>query len=319
MGLDFGRLAKKTGLWKWVLHFGVIAGVAWAAVQTLDGAQFRAALREFDWRFAPFVCALGVLYVLVKAWWFASLLRRTGEASRSTAIKAYVAGQSMTLLPGGVAARAGLLAQVGIGVQRSTPAILMSSVSEGLAFVVYGLLAAIEFEAARRPALLFLAIVGAFFLLLGLPATRGWIIGMIEKLLRRFGIAESWESLRANVADAFGMRVLALSVGNALVAFAALIAGLYLCLLAVGRPVSLSMLLLSFSIPTLIGRLSAIPGGFGLTEAGMVGVLAQAPRLSPDEATAAVLIFRVATVLFPALVGGVVYWTTWRREAERSQ
>jgi hypothetical protein len=38
-----------------------------------------------------------------------------------------------------------------------------------------------------------------------------------------------------------------------------------------------------------------------------------------EFATAAVLVFRLATVLFTALVGAIVYWTSWRKVAKQGE
>jgi uncharacterized protein (TIRG00374 family) len=77
-------------------------------------------------------------------------------------------------------------------------------------------------------------------------------------------------------------------------------------------------LFLAYILPTMLGRLSALPGGVGVTEAGMVGFLASSFQLDPDTTTAAVSIFRIATIVYEALLGAVVYFFAWRGEDEVS-
>ncbi|HZH98090.1 MAG TPA: YbhN family protein, partial [Fimbriimonadaceae bacterium] len=95
-------------------------------------------------------------------------------------------------------------------------------------------------------------------------------------------------------------------------AFACLIFALHLCMMGVGKNVPIMTLLLAFALPTMLGRISALPGGVGVTEFGMTGILNAAPDVSLNEAAAAVTIFRLGTVLFTAMAGGLVYFTWWR-------
>jgi uncharacterized membrane protein YbhN (UPF0104 family) len=48
----------------------------------------------------------------------------------------------------------------------------------------------------------------------------------------------------------------------------------------------------------------------------MVGVLSSYGGINPNTATASVAIFRLATVIFPSLLGVLVYLLAWRGEKE---
>jgi uncharacterized protein (TIRG00374 family) len=300
---------------QYALHAAVLAGVVWAAFKTIDPRAFEDSLERFNWWVAPAVCALGLASVLVKASRFAGLLRQVKKIPRSLAMKAYVAGQSMTLLPGGIAARSGLLQQVGVTVEESSPAVAMSSISDQLGFILSAAVAAMWFEAARKPVFIFLGFLSILGLILGIEATRTWLIGAIERLLHRFNLADKWRGFVEGMGKTLDLRTVALGVGNSLVSFALLVAGLWLCMRGVGHSIHPFAILLAYTVPTMVGRISAMPGGFGLTELGMVGVLDRLPGVKLSEAAAAVLVFRVATILFTAFVGAILYWTVWRKAA----
>jgi hypothetical protein len=51
----------------------------------------------------------------------------------------------------------------------------------------------------------------------------------------------------------------------------------------------------------------------------MVGILDHAPGVTLDQAAAAVLLYRVGTVLFAALFGGLVYWFGWHPSKEKKE
>jgi uncharacterized protein (TIRG00374 family) len=304
---------------KYVLHAAVLAGVVWAGVKTINGDEFTKALHEFQWWALPIVCLLGMGSVLIKAWRFASLLNEVKEISRKVAMKAYVAGQAMTLLPGGIAARSGLLKQVDFKVEESSPAVALSSITDQIAFILCGIISALWFEQARKPVLVFLGILTLLGILLGIEATRTWLVKAIEWILEKFNAKDKWRGFVDGMGETMSVRVIFFGVVNSLMSFALLVTALGLCMYAVGHQVSPMVLLLAYVVPTMVGRISAMPGGVGLTEVGMVGVLDSVPNVRLDEAAAAVLVFRVGTVLFTALVGAIVYWTSWRKAAKRGE
>ncbi|HSI72378.1 MAG TPA: lysylphosphatidylglycerol synthase transmembrane domain-containing protein [Fimbriimonas sp.] len=311
-------MTRGTKLLKYGLHAAVLLGVIWAGVKTLNGDEVQKALDNFNWWIAPLVCLLGLGSVLIKAWRFATLLKETKEIERSVAMKAYVAGQSMTLLPGGIAARSGLLEQVGVKVEESSPAVALSSITDQLAFILCGSIAAMWFEAARKPVLIFLGFLALIGLLLGIEATRSWLIKMVDVIMGKFNWHEKWRGFVNGMSKTIDAKVIAVGVGNALMSFALLVGALYLCMRGVGESLPFMILLLAYTVPTMVGRISAMPGGFGLTEVGMVGVLDRMPGVRLDQAAAAVLVFRVGTVLFTALVGGILYYTGWRKVTDQS-
>jgi len=312
-------LKKGKNLLKYGLHLAVILGVVWAAVKTVDGEQFRKAWDEFDWVYAPFIALLGVLSMVIKSWRFASLLREATDVPRSVAMKAYIAGQAATLLPGGITARAGLLEQVGVPVEKSGPAITLSSITDQLGFLLCGIVSALFFEPARKPVYILLGVLVVISLVLGVEASRTWLVRLIEKILGHFKLADKWRGFVDSMKETFSWRVLGIGLANTLVAFAVLVFALHLCMEGVDKRVAPLTLLLAFAVPTMLGRIAALPGGVGVTEVGMVGVLDQAPGVTLAEATAAVLVFRLGTVLFSALVGAIIYFVSWRKVAHKGK
>jgi uncharacterized protein (TIRG00374 family) len=75
-----------------------------------------------------------------------------------------------------------------------------------------------------------------------------------------------------------------------------------------GLTASYPTLFLAYILPAMLGRLSALPAGVGLTEAGMVGFLASTAGIDADIAAVAAAVFRVGTVFFQALLGALVYF-----------
>jgi uncharacterized protein (TIRG00374 family) len=310
-GGSWGEVKFK-GFLKYGLHVMVLGGLIVAAVKYVDGESFMQAVRQFDWRYVPIICALGLASVLIKGWRFGTMVRKVAEVDRPTLLKAYVAGQSATLVPGGIAARAGLLDQVGVPASKTGAAITLSSMSDQFLFLLLTLVCAAWFEEARRPVLILIGILTVLAVLLGIQAVRVWLFRLVKAILGRFKLDVAFSRFIIATKETATPKILLYGIANTAMAFACLILALHLCLMGVGASVPLMTLLLAFSLPTMLGRISALPGGVGVTEFGMTGILNAAPGVSMGEAAAAVTIFRLATVLFTAIAGGLVYFTLWR-------
>jgi uncharacterized protein (TIRG00374 family) len=304
-------LKVKTAI-KYALHLAVLVGLGVAAAKYLNGPQFWDAVHRFNWLYIPLVFLLGLGSVVIKAWRFATLLKRVDPTGRKTTMTAYVAGQSATLLPGGIAARSAMLDQIGIEPADSSPAVALSSISDQIGFILVTLACSIWFEEARKPVLILIGILAVISVLLGIEAVRTWLLDLIEKILGRFNLADEWRGFKESMARTMSWRVLAVGVMNTLMSFALLIFALWLCLKGVEATVAPTTVILAFVLPTMLGRISALPGGVGVTEFGMTGILNAAPNVTLNQAAAAVVIFRLGTIVFTALVGGLIYWFAWR-------
>lgn len=307
---------KKLPLLKYGLHLLVIAGLIVAGVKYVNGDEFWKAIHRFNWWLAPLILALTVAYLVLKGWRFVTLIRLFSDVPRPLILRAYIAGQAPALLPGGVAARAAFLEQVGIPMQKSGAAVAMSSMSDQVVLLCGAMLSALWFESARKPVLILLAALIVLSVLLGVEASRHWLMGLVEKILGKLRLEKYWDGFCSSLKDMSSWPMLLGSVLNAVLAFSLMVAALYLALKGVNGSVSPLTLLLAFSLPALLGRISALPGGVGVTEAGMIGILDAAPGITLDQAAAAVTIFRIGTTLFGAVFGAFFYFFGWNHAVD---
>lgn len=309
-------MKKRFKYLSFVLHAAVLAGLIVAGTKYVNGGAMTAALQRFDGHYAAPILALSLGYVLVKGWRFTTMLRHLSNVRKSVILRAYVAGQACTLLPGGMAARAGILEQVGVPAAETAAPIAVSSLSDQAFLIATSLVVALWFDAVRRPVGILLGALALVSVVLGMEASRTWLIGLIERLMGRFKLLDHWRTFTASLKAIATPTILLGGLVNTAVAFGLLFVALALALRGVGAPsVPLATLVLAFCLPTLLGRLSALPGGVGVTETGMISVLSHAPGVSVDQAAVAVAVFRVGTVLFAAVVGGLVYLLGWRHTA----
>lgn len=305
---------------KYVLHAAVLVGLVVAGAKYLNGEELIEAVKKFDYSYAPIMLALSAGYLLLKSWRFVLLMRPVSDLPWGVVFKGFAAGQAATLLPGGVAARAGIMNQVGVSVATSSAPVAFSSGLDQVVFIVGSLVAALWFEDVRLAALIVMSVLAFIGLIALIPATRHWVADAADWLAEKLGIGEQWQNFLEAVPEVATPRVMATTMAVTLVLFAIKLVMLDLCIRGVGQTVSPPTLFLAFILPTMLGRLFPVPGGVGVTEAGMVGFLVSTAQINTNTATAAVAIFRVVTVLFQALLGALVYFFFWdgREEVEEA-
>lgn len=308
---------KKLLTWlKYLLHVVILAGVVIAAVRYLNGAEVLAALQRFDYRYAPFVLLLSALYLALKGWRFIELMRPMTQLAKNTLFRGYVAGQAATLVPGGVAARAGLMKQAGVPVSKSFAPVAYSSILDQVVFIGSSFVAALFFAAARPAALVLFIIIGVLAVLFAIPLTRSYLARAADWGARKVNAGKQWHALLDNIRQVSTVRILAVTLGITVLAFALKIVALDLTLRGLTFQLSYPKLFLIYILPTMLGRLSGLPAGIGVTEAGMVGLITNLSDVDSDTATAAVALFRVATIVFQAVLGAIFYAFFWHGENE---
>lgn len=306
----------KSSYLKHILTIAVLVGLGMAAYKYLNGEEVLDALRNFDYIYAPFILALSAAYLLLKAWRFVFLTRPLSALAWNIIFKAFVAGQAATLLPGGVAARSGLMHQVGMPVARSSVPVALSSLQDQVVFILGSLVAALWFEYARMPALVILAVLVAGAAIFLFPPTRQWLARLADWTAGKFRIRKQWYNFLEAVPRVVTTRTMLITMAITLVAFAIRIVVLQLSMLGVGLSLSYPALFLAYILPTMLGRIFPLPGGVGVTEAGMVGFISSTAGTDINTTTAAVAIFRVGTVVYEALLGALVYFFAWQGEKE---
>lgn len=308
---------NKRNYLKYVLHVAILVGVVWAAVKYVNGEEVIAALRRFNYGLAPVMLVLALATLLLKAARFVYLLRPFApDLPLLTIVKAYVAGQGATVLPGGVAARAGILKQIGVPLSEGTIPVLGNSLFDQLFFVSLGLISALWYPQARLPGLIILAILGFIALLLLLEPTRMRIGQLATSVAERFNAGDQWRNFLNCVPLILDTKILLVGLITTALAFAFFIVVLGLALQGLGISASYPELALAYILPTMLGRIVPIPAGLGVTEATMVGFLASTAGIATNAAIAGVAIFRIAAIFIPILFGAVVYFFLWRGEGE---
>jgi uncharacterized protein (TIRG00374 family) len=301
---------------KVLLHIAILAGVLIAANRYLRGEEVMHALSAFNYAYLPGMLFLATVFILLKSWRFVLWMRLVTDIPSGIIFRGHVAGTAATLVPGGMTARAGLMKQAGVPLSKSSAPVAFNSIFDQIAFISGVFLAAFWVEEARQPTMILLGILVVLGLILWVPTSRRYLSRAAKRVAERLNLVEQWRQFIDSVKDVLTPGIMAATMGITILTLGLNIIILDLSLRGVDIGIPYPSLFLAYVLPTMLGRLTALSGGVGVTEAGMVGYLAATTHAPPETIAAAVAIFRIVTILFQALVGALVYFFAWRGEKE---
>ena len=269
--------------------------------------SLREALARFDWRLIPLALALvGTSYVIRYARW-SYFLRRLGiYLERKTGVAIFVAGLSMTVSPGkfGEVLKSVLIFNVsGDPIEKTTPAVLSERITDGVGMAAWGLLGAFAFGFGPGVPVAFLGITAVGVLML----RSGRFSIFLAKSLARVPKIRVLAPRVAEFHDASHRLLSPVSlVAGSLLAFVIWsfeIMAVYLILHGVGADTPFMKVAFIFAVSSIVGLVSMLPGGIGVTEASLTGMFRVTAGLVAGPAAAATLITRLVTLWFAASLG----------------
>jgi glycosyltransferase 2 family protein len=281
---DLKRAAVATAL----LALAVAAGLALYG----DVGKVGAALGRFRWELFPLALALTAINYVLRFWRWQLYLRRLRivvPAGRSFTI--FFAGLVGTLSPAklGEVLKSGLLRRsFGVPVRRSAPIVLVERITDALGIVA---LAALGGAGVAGSVPVLVAAAGGALALAVLLRT---------PLLDRF---ERLAEARGAAAELLGAPLVAGMSALAGASWFCECLAAYVCVRGLGLDISLADTVVAFSAGSLAGALSFLPGGLGVAEAGITGLLQTLAGLSATDATASTVLIRLATLWFAVALG----------------
>lgn len=269
-----------------------------------DFGQLGDELRGFRWELFPLAAALTILNYVIRFWrWEHYLARLEIAIPRGRSLSTFVAGLTMTITPGklGELLKCGLLRRsFAVPVRRSAPVVLAERVTDATGVVV---LAVVGGAGTDRWPLLVVAVAGVVAI----------VVIVRTPLLGRFAVfGEAPEAARLLLSTPLLVGMTAVS---ALSWFCECLAA-YVCVRGLNLDLSLADTVVVFSLGSLAGALSFLPGGLGVAETSMTGLMRALGDVSKAGAAAATVLIRLAT-LWLAVGLGLVGLAVEERLARR--
>ncbi len=275
---------------------------------------------HFAWAYAPLILAGTLFNYTLRFFKWHFYLGQVGEhdlAWRESA-RLFVAGFPLAVTPGkvGEALKAVWLQnKTGIPTARGVTVVLAERISDGLAVLALSTLGVIAYP-RYWPA--FAAVLG--ILLAGIVVSQIRplalaLLGLAERLPLIQRLAHHLQEFYEGVYALFRPRATFTAIALGSAAWLGEGLAMYLVLVGLGVPpgwgtLSVAVFVLSFS--TVIGAVSALPGGLGAFEASAAGMLTLLLEIPASTAAAATLLIRFATLWFGVTLGLVV----WSRSAD---
>jgi uncharacterized protein (TIRG00374 family) len=255
----------------------------------------------------PAILALPLFNYFLRFLKWQYFLRRVGVSiPLRTSMWAFLAGFSMTVSPGkfGELLKSYLLREhSGVPVTVTSPVVVAERITDLLSMIVIAVVASLVLGGTTG---LLAAVAGALFAgLVMLAILRTCFFEWLTRLLCRLSFfgkrKESICAFRENCARLLDLRSLSVAVPLGILSWG--VEALVLCAVAasLGHTLSLWLALLAHSAGTIAGAVSMIPGGLGLTEITIDGIVSE--TLPVSAATATTLLMRFATLWFAVVLG----------------
>jgi uncharacterized membrane protein YbhN (UPF0104 family) len=256
-----------------------------------DFGQLGDELASFRWELFPLALALTALnYLLRFLRWQRYLARLDIEVPRGRSLAIFTAGLLGTITPAklGEVLKCGLLKRsFGVPVRRSVPIVLAERVTDATGVVVLAVAAG---AGTSRWPLLAVALAGVAVIVLVIRSP------LLDRFTR---LGEAPGAARALLETPLLVRMTALSAASW---FCECLAA-YVCVRGLSLDLSLGDTVVVFSLGSLAGALSFLPGGLGVAEGSMTGLIRVLGDVSKAGAVAATVLIRLTTLWFAVALG----------------
>ncbi len=295
----------------------LVIGLAFGFVVVLllllagDLRQVSASLRDFNWIYAPVALGLTLVNYVLRFFKWHYYLRQVGAGNVSLreSARLFVAGFPLAVTPGkvGEALKAVWLHQVsGVPVARGVAVVVAERISDGLGVLALSTLGVIAYPQYWPVFAFVLAALGGVVLVSQIRPLALALLTFGERLPVVKGFVHSLREFYEGSFAVFRPQATLLAVGIGTVSWLAEGIGFYFILTGLGVPggaqtLSIAVFIMAFS--TVVGAISALPGGLGAAETSIAGMLILLLRLDPGTASAATLLIRFATLWFGVGLG----------------
>lgn len=289
---------------------GVVLGVVIYAFIGLasDASQVVDAVAALPWWVPLGALGLTVINYAVRFAKWHYYLRCLGlEVGLGLSANVFLAGLSMSVTPGkvGEVLKSVLLRDAeGIDVARTAPIVLAERLTDLLGLFLIASLGVATFDYGRWAFAAAVALVLALLVVLHQPRLVEWLLVQWARLPIVGGLHVKLSEAYGSMRQLVGWRVLGVTTLMSLASWSMEGIAFYWIIEALGGDGELLSAMFIFAMTTVLGAVSFLPGGLGVTEGGMIGGLMWLGVFEArGGAAAATYLIRLATLWFGVAVG----------------
>ncbi len=273
-----------------------------------DFNKLLSALESFNWIFLPVLLALTTLGYFIRFIRWNFFLKAVGvNLKLRDNLYVYLSGLSMTITP----AKAGeiwkgwLIKEInGENLSKTIPVVISDRLTDVLALVFLSLLGVIYYKQGAYVILIILLLFAAFVLAIRSKTISDKLINILEKRAGKY--SGDVRSMNESFQKTLNFKNLTITTILGLIAWFMECSALYLTIYAFNQHLDIVISTFIFSFASLVGAVSMIPGGLGIAEATLSGLL-QFFGLTATIAVGTAIIIRFTTFWYGALLGLAVY------------
>ncbi|RMF94324.1 MAG: UPF0104 family protein [Candidatus Schekmanbacteria bacterium] len=298
--------------------FSIILSAAVFAGLSLYGElpQLKKSILNFSWKYIPVIMVMVFLnYIIRFVKWDYYLKVINIKTSKKDSFSIFMSGLLMTVSPGkfGEVLKSYLLKKIySTQISKSSPVILAERVTDLLAFCLLASFGAYSFHYGENVVLIGIVLIILIVLIIGQER----IFVSILEYAKKFSLIEKYST---KIENAYESAASLLSIKNIFKPTAISIpswfcecVAFYFILNGLGCNVNLFKATFIYSISTIIGALSMLPGGLAVMETSMTGMLVLV-GVDKSSAVAATILIRCFTLWLAVITGMIFFYSNHRR------
>ena len=266
------------------------------------------ALEKFNWIYLPLMIILVTLAYFVRFIKWNFFLRNVDVyLPLKQNLFVFFSGLSMTITP----AKAGeiwkgwLIREInGENLSNTVPVVIVDRVTDVIGLIILSLTGILYYKSGIYVLLILVILFAAFIIAIKSETISNRLISILETRAGRYSgdIKDMHETFKRSLASKYlvGMSLLAV------LAWFLECLSIFFVIQGFGQSISLVLSVFLYSFASIVGAVSLIPGGLGVAEATLSGLLVIF-GFSSSIAVGAALIIRLGTLWYGAILGFLIY------------
>ena len=279
-----------------------------------DFGSLLSAIEKFNWIFIPVMLILVMIAYMIRFLKWNLFLKSVGvNLKLKDNLFVFFSGLGMIITPAKVGEiwKGWLIKDInGESLSKTVPVVITDRVTDLIGLVILSLLGILYYKEGIYILMALILIFAGFFVAVRSEKISGKIISILENRAGKY--SKDIKTMHATFLKLLNPKnMVGLSFLSVFAWFFECLA-LYFVIIGFGQSISVILSTFVFSFASLIGAISMIPGGLGIAEATISGMLQYFGLTSVDSVGAAIII-RFGTLWFGAILGFSVHFIFKKR------